>query len=156
MPFWGPKHSEFKAPLEYGEVVRGGAAAFKVEETKGADGKPGVTLTPAWLSRDMWQADSAVVANGVVFVYGNGEDAAQSTADIGLSYNTAANRIKNSTHATLYALDAKTGAELWSSGDQITSFNHFTSLSIANGRVYIGTFDGMLYAFGVDKPAGTR
>ena len=80
----------------------------------------------------------------------------QSTADIGLAYNTAANRIKHSTHATLYALDARTGAELWSSGDQITSFNHFTSLSIANGRVYIGTFDGMLYAFGVDKPAGTR
>ena len=45
----------------------------------------------------------------------------------------------------LYALDARTGKELWSSGDQITSFNHFTSLSMANGRVYIGTFDGMLY-----------
>jgi outer membrane protein assembly factor BamB len=156
MPFWGPKHSEFKAPLEYGETVRGAVATFKVEETKGADGKPGVTLTPAWLSRDMWQADSAVVANGVMFVFGNGVDATQSTADIGLSYNTAVNRIKYSSHATLYALDAKTGAELWSSGDQITSFNHFTSLSVANGRVYIGTFDGMLYAFGVDKPAGTR
>jgi outer membrane protein assembly factor BamB len=57
----------------------------------------------------------------------------------------------------LYALDAQTGAELWSSGDQITSFNHFSSLSIANGRVYIGTYDGKLYCFGVGrKTAGTR
>jgi outer membrane protein assembly factor BamB len=48
----------------------------------------------------------------------------------------------------VYALDARTGEELWSSGDQIASWNHFSGLSIANGRVYIGTFDGILYCFG--------
>ena len=58
-----------------------------------------------------------------------------------------------STHATIYALDARTGKELWSSGDQITSFNHFSGLSVANGRVYIGTYDGTLYCFGVDSAA---
>ena len=58
--------------------------------------------------------------------------------------------------ATLYALDARTGDELWSSGDQIATFNHFTSLSVANGRVYIGTFDGTLYCFGLDAAAGTK
>ena len=79
------------------------------------------------------------------------------TPTIGLAYNTAANRAAKSSHATLYALDAQTGDELWSSGDQITSFNHFSSLSVANGRVYIGTYDGKLYCFGVDrKAAGTR
>jgi outer membrane protein assembly factor BamB len=51
--------------------------------------------------------------------------------------------------AVLYALDAQTGRELYSSGTQITSFNHFSGLSVANGRVYIGTFDGMLYCFGL-------
>jgi outer membrane protein assembly factor BamB len=151
MPFWGPKHSQFTAPTEYGQVVTGAIAAFKLEEKNG-----GLQLTPAWVSRNMHQADPAVIANGVVFGYGNGEDATQSTADIGLAYNKATNRIARSSHATLYALDARTGAELWSSGNQIASFNHFTSLSIANGRVYIGTFDGMLYAFGVDNPSGTR
>jgi len=151
MPFWGPKHSQFHAPVEYGEVVHGAIAAFKVEEKNG-----GVELTPAWLSRNMHQADPAVIANGVVFGYGNGEDATQSTPDIGLAYNKASNRAANSSHATLYALDARTGAELWSSGNQIASFNHFTSLSTANGRVYIGTFDGMLYSFGVDSTTGTR
>jgi outer membrane protein assembly factor BamB len=53
----------------------------------------------------------------------------------------------------LVALDARTGKELWSSGDQITSFNHFSGLSVANGRVYIGTYDGTLYCFGVDSAA---
>jgi len=94
-----------------------------------------------------------VIANGVVFAFGNGVDATQSTVDIGLSYNDWQNRAKNSTHAELHAFDAKTGEELWSSGNQIATFNHFTSLSLANGRVYIGTHDGTLYAFGVDKAA---
>lgn len=152
MPFWGPKHSQFKAPIEHGQVVRGAVAAFKVEDRAGK-----VQLTPAWLSRDMYQGEPAVIANGVVFSYGSGEDTTQATAALGLPYNTAANRIANSTHATLYALDARTGEELWSSGDQITSFNHFSSLSLANGRVYIGTFDGKLYCFGIDPAAaGSR
>jgi outer membrane protein assembly factor BamB len=148
MPFWGPKHSQFSAPIEYGEVVRGGIAAFKMEDRAGK-----VVLTPAWLSRDMDQAEPPVVANGVLFGYGSGENTAQADVDAGLGFNTAANRIAHSTHATIYALDARTGKELWSSGNQIASFNHFSGLSVANGRVYIGTFDGMLYCFGVDGAA---
>ena len=31
MPFWGPKHSQFHAPIEHGEVVQGAIAAFKME-----------------------------------------------------------------------------------------------------------------------------
>jgi outer membrane protein assembly factor BamB len=151
MPFWGPKHSQFSAPIEHGQVVMGAIAAFKLEEKAGK-----LQLTPAWLSRNMHQADPAVIANGVVFGYGNGEDATQSTADIGLAYNSAANRIANSKRAVLYAFDGRTGDELWSSGDQIASFSHFSSISVANGRVYIGTFDGVLYSFGVEKPVGTR
>jgi hypothetical protein len=152
MPFWGPKHSQFKAPIEHGEVAQGAIAAFKVDVKAGK-----AQLTPAWLSRNMNLAEPAVIANGVVFGYGSGEDATQASADIGLAYNTAANRAAHATHAVLYALDARTGAELWSSGDQITSFNHFSSLSVANGRVYIGTYDGKLYCFGVDrKTPGTR
>ena len=58
-------------------------------------------------------------------------------------------RIAASKHATLYALDAETGKELYSSGDQIASFAHFAGLSVANGRVYLGTFDSVLYCFGL-------
>src|SRR5215469_2694779 len=31
-PFWGPKHSQFKFPIEHGEVKYGAIAAFKVED----------------------------------------------------------------------------------------------------------------------------
>lgn len=144
-PFWGAKHSKFKAPIENGVVKDGAIAAFKVEEK---DGK--YQLTPAWISRDMNRAEPPVVANGVVFAYGNGEDTAQAYADVGLD-DVAERRIPGSTHAVLYALDAVTGKELWSSGDEIKSWNHWSGTSVANGRVYLGTFDGVLYCFGI-KP----
>ncbi len=144
-PFWGPKHSAFHAPVEHGTVTYGAIAAFKVEER---DGVP--QLIPAWISRDMNRAEPPVIANGIVFTYGNGENTDQARFDVGLT-NTTEERIAGSTHAVLYALDARTGKELWSSGDQITSWNHFSGLSIANGRVYIGTFDGNLYCFGLQQ-----
>ena len=107
-PFWGPKHSAFKAPIEYGPVKYGAVATFKVEEKNGK-----WQLVPAWISRDMNHAEPPVIANGIVFTYGNGEDTDQAKFDIGLAYNSAENRIKGSSHAVLYALDAQTGKELW-------------------------------------------
>jgi outer membrane protein assembly factor BamB len=150
VPFWGPKHSQFSAPIEYGEVFRGAVAAFKMEDRAGKVG-----LAPVWISRDMDRAEPPVIANGVVFAYGSGENTAQADPATGLGFNSAVNRIARSTHATLYALDARTGKELWSSGDTISSFNHFTGLSVANGRVYIATYDGTLYSFAVDPKAST-
>jgi hypothetical protein len=144
-PFWGPKHSKFTAPIQNGVVKKGGVVAFKVTDDK--NGKP--TLTPAWISRDMDRGEPPIIANGVVFAYGSGEDTDQAAYDIGLSYNRQENRIKNSTKAVLYALDAQTGKELWNSGDQIASWNHWSGLSVANGRVYISTFDGYQYCFGI-------
>ena len=32
VPFWGPKHPKFKAPIEHGEVFNGAVAAFKMEK----------------------------------------------------------------------------------------------------------------------------
>ena len=71
-PFWGPKHPQFKAPIEHGAVVYGAVAAFKVEDKAG---KP--LLTPAWISRDMYMAEPPVIANGVVYAYGSGESTTQ-------------------------------------------------------------------------------
>ena len=145
-PFWGPKHSKYKAPIEHGVVKKGAILALKVVDDK--NGKP--TLTPAWISRDMDRAEPPVIANGVIFAYGSGEDTDQAAYDIGLAYNhDSRNRIKNSTKAVLYALDAQTGKELWNSGDQIASWSHWGGLSLANGRVYINTFDGYQYCFGI-------
>jgi outer membrane protein assembly factor BamB len=101
----------------------------------------------------MNRAEPPVIAGGVIFAYGNGEDTDQARFDIGLAYNRAEYRIKGSTKAALYALDAQTGKELWSSGDQIASWSHWGGLSLANGRVYLNTFDGMQYCFGIANGA---
>ncbi len=154
-PFWGPKHSKFTAPIQNGVVKMGAVVAFKVTDDKA--GKP--TLTPAWISRDMNRAEPPVIANGVVFTYGSGEDTDQARFDIGLAYNHDSKyRIAGSTKAVLYALDAQTGKELWNSGDQIASWSHWGGLSVANGKVYINTFDGYQYCFGIkggDQAAST-
>jgi hypothetical protein len=142
-PFWGPVHPDFKPPVSYGRVKHGAIVAFRLEEKSGK-----LQLIPAWMSRDMDQAEPPVIANGVVFAYGSGENTTQAYPDRGLN-DASPLRIKASTHATLYALDAATGRELYSSGDQIESFAHFTGLSVANGRVYLGTYDSVLYCFGL-------
>ncbi len=144
-PFWGPKHSRFKAPIEHGDVKKGAIAAFKMGTVNGK-----VELIPAWISRDMNQAEPSVVANGMIFAYGSGENTAQAFPDVGLDFRME-RRVPLSTHAVLYALDAQTGKELWSSGDQIATWNHFSGISVANGQVYINTYDGTVFCFGLKK-----
>jgi outer membrane protein assembly factor BamB len=145
MPFYGPVSKAFHAPIEYGRPENGGVAAFRVEEQSGK-----WKLVPAWLSRDMDMADEPLVANGVVFTFGSGEDTTQRYVDRAWDEKTPApNRIANGTHATVFALDAATGKELWSSGSQIASWIHNGGLSVANGHIYIGTFDGEIYCFGL-------
>lgn len=146
-PFWGPKHSKFAAPIENGAVKYGAIAAFKVAERNQK-----WTLDPAWISRDMNRAEPPVIANGVIFAYGSGEDTDQAAFDIGLAYNhDSSYRIRNSKKAVLYALDARTGKELWNSGSQVDSWVHWGGLSVANGRVYLNTFDGYQYCFGIEQ-----
>jgi hypothetical protein len=149
-PFWGPKHPQFAAPGEHGPVVNGAIAAFTVADENGSLG-----LVPRWISRDMNRANPPVVANGVVFGYGAGESTRQSWTTP-RRIDPTQGRIAESTHAVIYALDAATGEELWSSGDEIASWNHFSGLSVANGRVYIGTYDGNLYCFGLKDAPVTR
>ena len=157
MPFWGPVSTGFKAPIEYGRPKGGAVAAFKVEERNGK-----WQLVPAWMSRDMDLAEEAVIANGIVFAYAAGEDASQVVPDGAWNEKDGARyggglssgpvrRIPGSRRAVLYALDGLSGRELWSSGTQIESWNHFSGLTVANGRAYIATFDGMLYCFGVAR-----
>jgi hypothetical protein len=143
-PFWGPVHSQFKAPIMNTPIPKdGGVAAFTVVEVAGK-----TQLAPAWVSRDMQRGEPVIIANGMVFGYGSGEETKQSFPDIGLQFASKI-RASKSGHATIYVMDAQTGKELWSSGEQITSFNHFSGIAVANGRVYLGTYDGTLWCFGV-------
>lgn len=143
-PFWGPAHSQAKFPIMNTPVTRdGGVAAFKVEERAGK-----LQLTPAWISRDMKRGEPVVIANGIVFGYGSGEETKQAWPDIGLQFDSSIRAAKG-TRATIFALDAQTGKELWSSGDQMHQWNHFGGITVVNGRVYLPTYDGTLYCFGL-------
>ncbi len=132
-----------KFPVSYGGTPNGGIIALKLEEK---EGKP--ELLPAWLSRDMMTAEPPVIVNGVVFTLAGGEFTGQANdAEGGLF--SAEERIKRSAPAKLYALDAMTGKELYSSGDQIASFLHQAGLSVADDKVIFGTFDGTIYCYGL-------
>jgi len=156
VPFWGEVSQSFKPPIQNGRPEHGGVGAFRVEQVAGK-----WKLVPAWISRDMDMGEEVVVAGGVVFAYGSGEDTYQQlpernwndppppTPPADLPAGQSSARILGSTHATIYALDAQTGKELWSSGNQITSWNHFSGITAVNGRVYLGTYDGTMYCFGV-------
>jgi outer membrane protein assembly factor BamB len=141
-PVWGPKHPKAKFAITNGETNVGTIAAFKVEEQAG---KP--VLVNAWTARNMVTPAAPAIANGVVFALATGEWVRQANDREGGLYQ-ADTRIAKSTPAVLYALDAATGKELWSSGSQVTSFTHNGALSIANGRVYFTTYDNTLYCFG--------
>ena len=62
---------------------------------------------------------------------------------------TAAQRARVRASAVIYALDGVTGKELWNSGTTITSFTRGAALSGGMGQIYLTTYDGTIYAFGV-------
>lgn len=126
---WGPLAGALHAPHVNGKVKHGSIVAFRLEEK---DGRPAFSL--AWVSPDMPSPAPPVIAQGVVFALSNGE----------FTKGTA----KPSAHATLYALDALTGAQLYSTANQVEGPGSLTGISIANGRLYFSTMDNTLYAFG--------
>jgi len=83
-----------------------------------------------------------IIVNDVIFAVSSGEFR---TSDAQI---TAAQRAQRSSRAMLYALDGATGKELWNSGNTITTFVHSGGLSGGASQMYLGTYDGTLYAFG--------
>jgi hypothetical protein len=88
-----------------------------------------LSFESGWTSREIPAATTPSIVNGVVFVASGGAREA---------------------HATLYALDALTGKELWSSGNTIASYiAPGGGLAVGGSSVYVGTQDGVLWAFGM-------
>jgi outer membrane protein assembly factor BamB len=77
---------------------------------------------------------------------GAGAGAARGT---GQRRAVAATPASSGTNAFLYAFDAETGKQLFST--ELDSFNHFVNPVVAGGNVYAVTWDGKLYAFGLKK-----
>jgi outer membrane protein assembly factor BamB len=148
VPFWGPPNPAVKFPTTNEPAAKeGGEAAFKVV---GDASNP--SLEPVWISRDMHRGEPSIIANGMIFAYGSGENTQQAWPDIGLNFDSTI-RAAKSGHAIIYVLDAMTGKQLWSSGDTIKTFNHFSGITVANGHVYLGDYDGTLYCFGLPSEA---
>ena len=84
--------------------AEGKITALKVEENGGK-----MALTPGWTSSKLKNLAPPVIANGVVFVLDEGSP---------------------SSHATLYALDAASGKQLFSSGDAIQSYAHLAGRNV--------------------------
>jgi outer membrane protein assembly factor BamB len=141
LPLWGPPSKDAPAfKYSYGNADQGSVMAFEVS-VDSAKNTP--TLVPTWMSRDMHVPDPPVVANGIVYVLQTGENTAQK-AD-------AKARSTPVTNAILYALDGETGQQLYSSDKAIDSWTHFSEPVVAGGNVYVSTWDGRVYAFGLKK-----
>ncbi len=119
----GPLEPGTKFANDNGPASHGSVVAFKVDEQDGH-----TTLTPAWISRDLINPAPPVIANGVVFALAGGNA---------------------SGHATLYALDAATGKQLYTSGDTIQTYSRLAGMSVGDGHVFFTTHDNTLYSFGI-------
>jgi hypothetical protein len=143
----GPTTGDAKFPTANGAVTNGAIAAFRLTSVRGGD--PGVsqagstTIEPAWTSRDLTSPATPIVLNDVVFALSSG---AYRTSDAQMP---TAQRLQRSTPAVLYALEGKSGKELWSSGRAITASVQGIGPSGQDGQVYVVAADGTLYAFGI-------
>jgi mono/diheme cytochrome c family protein len=147
VPSWGPPTEAAKFPVSHGAVKSGSIMAFKV--VAGADRKP--ILLPAWISSDISVPTPAAIAGGVLFVLGTGENTEQVlNGNIGQLLEDRQSRATG--NAILYALDARTGKQLWSSGDSMAGWAHFSGLAIGDGKIFATTRDGAIYAFGLRSP----
>jgi outer membrane protein assembly factor BamB len=96
------------------------------------------------------------VANGVVFATQTGEQTLQSQKlPPGSPRPTpaagAAFRSTPVSNLILFAFDAETGKQLYSSGNIIPGWTHFSAPVVALGKVFVVTHDAKLYAFGVGR-----
>jgi outer membrane protein assembly factor BamB len=102
----------------------GSIVGFKVVEENGS-----IALQQSWATRDIGLT-SPIVVNGVAFALSPGSPSAS---------------------ATLFAFEVMTGKELWNSGKGISGYST-TGISAGASKVYVGTHDGTLYAFGYLLP----
>ncbi len=105
-----------------GETEHGGIIAYKLMD---AEGK--LSLSPAWISRDMVNPAPPRLANGVLIALAGGD---------------------KKTHATLYVLNATTGAELYSSKDQIPTYTHLSGVAVGDSHAFFTDHNNVLYSFG--------
>ena len=155
VPFYGPVSREFKAAREHARLTNGGVGATPSSSATAAGSWCRSGCRATWTWPNMPSSPTASCS------YASGEDTTQvfperafndpRGAQLGGAVSNGAPRRLEGRKAALYALDALTGEELWNSGNTITTWNHYSGLTVANGRAFLTTFDGTIYAFGVAR-----
>jgi outer membrane protein assembly factor BamB len=131
------------------------------------------SMIPEWISRDMQVPDPPVVANGVVYAIQTGEQTIQNptrgdvtglppapapaggrgptnaSAAAAAALQSAKFRATPVSNLVLYAFDAETGKQLYSSEKLITNWVHFSEPVVAMGKVFVVSWDAHVYAFGL-------
>jgi outer membrane protein assembly factor BamB len=152
VPVWGPPSKNLpQFPLSGGAAPQGSIMAFQVV----AAGDK-VSLLPQWSSPDMTVPDPPVVANGVLFAIQTGEQTIQSQAGLPgtqdeINHNPLSAKYRSTpvNNLILYAFDAESGKQLYSSNKIITDWVHFSEPVVALGKVFVVTHDAHVYAFGL-------
>jgi outer membrane protein assembly factor BamB len=152
VPMWGPPSKSAPSfPSSGGPAPHGSIMAFQVV----AEGDK-VSLLPQWTSPDMIVPDPPVVANGVLFVIQTGEQTIQSPAYVHgtqdeINHNPLSAKYRSTpvNNLVLFAFDAETGKQLYSSGKIIPDWVHFSEPVVALGKVFVVSHDAHVYAFGL-------
>jgi outer membrane protein assembly factor BamB len=137
-------------PVTNGAIPNGSIMAFEVKNDGGK-----ISAAPVWTSTDLIMPDPPVVANGVVYALSTGGQAMQNMAHPGeqrMTYDVSS--VLRSTpvsNMVLYAYDAESGKQLWSSGKTMSDWVHFSEPVVALGKVFVATHDGHVIAFGLKK-----
>lgn len=148
----GPFAVDAELSTANGLTPDGAVVAYKLEDQGGK-----LKLTPAWVSPDVTNPSPAsIVMNTAPETFaGFGAAAAQSTAPppavkAGGVVFVLAEGMAGKSNARLYGFDAETGAQVYSSGDQIKSSANQASVAISGGHMLFVTADNNLYSFGVE------
>jgi len=137
-------------PVTNGAIANGSIMAFEVKNDGGK-----ISAVPAWISTDMVMPDPPVVANGVVYALSTGGQAMQNGVKPGdprMPYDVSA--VLRSTpvsNMVLYAYDAQSGKQLWSSAKALSDWVHFSEPVVALGKIFVVTHDAHVVAFGLKK-----
>ncbi len=151
LPLYGhPSKDAPTFPVTTGPREDGCIMAFEVVNNNGQ-----VSAQPLWTSTSMVMPDPPVVANGVVYALSTGGQAMQNGVKPGdprMPYDqSSVLRSTPVSNMTLYAYDAVSGKQLWSSGKTLTDWVHFSEPVVAMGKVFVVTHDAHVVAFGLKK-----
>jgi hypothetical protein len=154
VPMWGPPSKKLpQFTSTSGAAPHGSIMAFQVV-SEGDN----VSLAPQWISRDMIVPDPPVVANGVVYAIQTGEQTIQSPADVHgtqdeINHNPLSAKYRSTpvNNLMLFAFDAETGEQLYSSDKIVTDWVHFSEPVVALGKVFVVSHDAHVYAFGLKR-----